>query len=91
MTNSTQTPSVMFVRYDHAPVDDQVSFFHTEDPRGVLIVGQTYAVERREVHSWHTRLFLAGVDSGVGFNDVTFEVLEAAESPSSSGVHGRTE
>lgn len=73
---------VEVVRYEADPTDS----------RGVLIVGQTYQAERREVHRWHTRLFLVGVDSGVGFNDVTFGEVEAAEpSSSSSGVHGRTE
>lgn len=46
------------------------------DPRGVLADGKVYVVSDVEVHTWHTRVYLEGVDSqGVGFNSACFEVL----------------
>lgn len=51
--------------------DAQVSFGGHDDPRGVLIEGQAYEVERREVHSWHTKITLKGIPGR--FNSVCFE------------------
>ena len=36
-----------------------------------LTVGGRYTVERVEIHSWHTKIFLKGID--VSFNSVCFE------------------
>ena len=52
--------------------DSQVRWGSCADPRVVLAEGATYEVEREEVHSWHTKLFLVGFP-GLGFNDVCFE------------------
>ena len=49
----------------------QVMWGGNSDPTDVLIVGQTYEVEDEEVHSWHTKLKLVGVDGW--FNSVSFE------------------
>lgn len=47
---------------------------HT-DPRGTLIDGTRYTVDRREVHSWHTKVYLCGVKGS--FNSVWFEEVHA--------------
>jgi hypothetical protein len=66
----------MRVRYKEDPFDEQVKWGYNSDPRGVLTVGEVYEVERVEVHSWHTKIFLVGVDCGRGFNKVSFEEVE---------------
>lgn len=43
---------------------------HT-DPTGILDVGKDYKVERIDVHSYHTRIYLVGI-SGY-FNSVWFD------------------
>lgn len=43
------------------------------DPKGILIIGDKYYVEKVEVHSYHTKLHLRGV---IGkFNSICFEKL----------------
>lgn len=54
--------------------DAQVNWGGGDDPRGVLVEGQEYEVEHRDVHSWHTKLTLAGVEGR--FNSVCFDVVE---------------
>lgn len=61
------------VVYATEATDEQVKWGNCADPRGLLVIGETYEVERVEVHSWHTKVFLVGVDSGRGFNSVSFE------------------
>lgn len=46
------------VVYDGA-IDAQVRWGNNDDPRGVLIEGETYNVKSEEVHSWHTKIELA--------------------------------
>jgi len=41
------------------------------DPEGILIKGNTYIVEKADVHTWHTKLYLEGIDGK--FNSVSFE------------------
>lgn len=55
--------------------DQQVQWGGCSDPRGVLTDGMLYEVERSEVHSWHTKLFLNGYP-GMGFNSVCFSGME---------------
>jgi hypothetical protein len=43
---------------------------HTGDFEG-LVVGSVYNVEKVEVHSWHTKLYLKGIKGS--FNSVCFE------------------
>jgi hypothetical protein len=52
---------------------DQVRFSSNDDPRKVLIEGDTYQIEKVEVHSWHTKLHLRGIKGK--FNSVSFEKL----------------
>ena len=50
--------------------DAQANFAGCTDPRGVLQPGAIYEVEREDVHSWHTKVFLKHVNGG--FNSVLF-------------------
>lgn len=51
--------------------DAQVNWGSNSDPRGVLEEGREYEVERKEVHSYHTKIKLVGVEGW--FNSVCFE------------------
>jgi hypothetical protein len=56
--------------------DEQVRWGGNDDPRGLLTEGQTYTVEKTEVHSWHTKIKLSGVAgwfNSVCFRDTTNE------------------
>lgn len=66
---------VTHVRFRGAS-DDQVRWGSNADPRGALEPDAVYELERAEIYSWHTKLFLRGVDSGRGFNSVSFEAVE---------------
>ena len=50
----------------------QVSWGNCADPRGVLTLGASYEIEREEVHSSHTKLFLADYP-GKGFPSAAFK------------------
>jgi hypothetical protein len=52
--------------------DSQVNWGGGDDPREILEEGKEYEVEKTEVHSWHTRLHLAGFP-GKWFNSVCFK------------------
>ena len=58
------------VKYTGA-TDQQVRWGSNDDPRKVLTVGQTYEVEKVEVHTWHTKVYLVGIEGR--FNSVSFE------------------
>jgi hypothetical protein len=50
---------------------DQIDWGRNDDPNKVLFVGDTYYVEKVEVHSYHTKITLRGI---IGrFNSVCFE------------------
>ena len=51
--------------------DDQIKWGNNSDPRGILVLGNIYEVEKKEVHSWHTKIFLSGIKGK--FNSVCFE------------------
>lgn len=51
-------------------IDEQVRWGNNDDPRKVLNMGQWYKIQQVEVHSWHTKLTLCGVDGK--FNSVHF-------------------
>jgi hypothetical protein len=63
----------MKVRYIGAS-QAQVTFGNADDPRDVLIEGEVYEVKKTEVHTWHTRLHLKGIEGS--FNSVCFEELD---------------
>jgi hypothetical protein len=52
--------------------DDQVKWGSNDDPRGLLVEGEMYTVEKEEVHSWHTKIYLAE-HPGKKFNSVCFD------------------
>lgn len=52
--------------------DDQVNWGGGDDPRGVLVEGETYEVVSKDVHSWHTKLSLKGFEEKK-FNSVCFK------------------
>ncbi len=54
--------------------EEQVRWGSNTDPRGLLTEGTTYEIERTEVHSWHTKVKLAGIDGW--FNSVSFELVK---------------
>lgn len=58
------------VKYTGA-TDSQVNWGSNTDPRNILTEGEVYDVEFEDVHSWHTKLKLVGID-GL-FNSVSFE------------------
>ena len=51
--------------------DDSIRWGGNTDPRNLLTVGATYEVARVDEHSWHTRVYLVGIDGY--FNSVWFK------------------
>lgn len=52
---------------------EQISWGSNDDPNPLLFVGDTYYVEKVDIHSQHTKIELRGV---VGrFNSVCFEII----------------
>lgn len=43
-----------------------------------LVVGKQYTVEKVEIHSWHTNVFLEGYP-GIPFNSVQFKNVEGSK------------
>ena len=64
----------MKLRYTGATTQ-QVRWANHDDPRGLLVKGEVYEVIRREVHSWHTKVYLVDFPK-LGFNSVMFEEVE---------------
>ena len=58
------------VRYTGS-TETQVRWGNNDNPVGVLFEVDTYYVERVEIHTWHTKLYLRGVYGK--FNSVCFE------------------
>lgn len=54
---------------------DQINWGGNDDPRDILEVGKTYEVEKTDVHSWHTKTKLRGIDGW--FNSVCFASVKA--------------
>lgn len=52
--------------------DEQVSFGGGDDPRSIIKDNSIHEVIDVEVHSWHTKLYLRGVNGA--FNSVCFEL-----------------
>lgn len=49
---------------------EQIQWGSNTDPAGLLEPGEVYEVDRIEVRSWHTRVFLKGFEGH--FNSVWF-------------------
>ena len=58
--------------------DEQVRWGGNDDPRGVLVEGTEYELERSEVHSWHTKFHLKEFP-GMVFNSVCFDLLDVPD------------
>ena len=58
------------VRYVGAS-DAQVNWGGCDDPREILVEGDLFLLEDVEVHSWHTKVKLKGIEGR--FNSVCFE------------------
>ena len=68
--------------------DEQISWGSNDDPRDILDEGTIYEVDRKEVHTWHTKYYLKGEEvhtwhtksylKGIegAFNSVCFEIVE---------------
>lgn len=54
--------------------DDQFQWGRGDNPKGILIVGDKYYVEKVEIHNWHTILYLRGIYGK--YNSVCFEKLK---------------
>jgi hypothetical protein len=55
-------------------VEEQVLWGVNDNPNSVLIVGDKYYVEKVEIHTWHTKLYLRGIYGK--FNSVCFEKIQ---------------
>jgi len=55
--------------------EEQVRWGSNDNPKGLLFEGNVYYVERVEIHSWHTKLYLRGIRGGK-FNSVCFEKVK---------------
>lgn len=69
MENFKKGDRVIYLGSDNT----QVNWGSNDDPKNVLIEGDIYQVEKVEVHSWHTKLHLRGVQGK--FNSVSFKKL----------------
>jgi hypothetical protein len=49
----------------------QIQWGGNDDPNGILVVGDEYVIEKVEVHTWHTKLYLKGIKGK--FNSSCFE------------------
>ena len=58
---------------DHV-TEDNIKWGSHSNPEGLLKDGKTYTIDRTEVHSWHTKVFLKEV-SNTSFNSVWFEEI----------------
>ena len=63
------------VVYDGSASDSQVNWGSNADPRKLLKPGARYTVSDVEVHSWHTKVQLVGVEGK--FNSVHFSAPAA--------------
>lgn len=71
----TPWDSATHVRYVAHPTVEHVVWAGTDDPAGVLEVGEVYELQRVEIHSYHTKLFLSG-NPEKGFSSTSFEIVE---------------
>lgn len=58
---------VIFIGCD----EDQKRWGNHDGDISILEIGKSYDVERIEVHSWHTKVYLIGIEGS--YNSVCFE------------------
>ena len=61
------------VKFIEATIE-QIRWGSNDDPNLVCEVGATYEVEKVEVHSWHTKIWLKGIPGK--FNNASFEIIK---------------
>ena len=72
--NPTKGSKVKCISID----EDQSNWGGNSSAKDFLIIGNIYTLDRDpEIHSWHTKYYLAEVP-GKKFNSVQFEVVEGA-------------
>jgi hypothetical protein len=54
--------------------DIQVNWGQSDDPRGILIIGEAYEIQGIEIHKSHTKLSFVGVNGRFGAS--SFKVLD---------------
>ena len=59
---------------------DQINWGGHSDPSGVLEVGKEYELDRAEVHSQHTKIFLKEFP-GKSWNSVWFDIDDVMKLP----------
>jgi hypothetical protein len=59
--------------------EDQIKWGGNDDPKQILVIGNTYIVEDVDVHTWHTKLYLKGVCGK--YNSVCFETIDGRSKP----------
>lgn len=52
---------------------EQQKWGNNTDPTDKLVVGSEYTISDIEIHSWHTKITLEGIDGR--FNSVCFDVV----------------
>ena len=62
------------LRFNGVDCKEQISWGGHVDPKGLLVKGKTYDLDRYEVHSYHTKTFLKEFP-GKSFNSVWFEAV----------------
>ena len=55
--------------------EEQIKWGNNDDPRDLLVIGKTYHIQRKEVHSWSTKLWLVEFPDKK-FNSVCFDEVE---------------
>jgi len=70
------------VRFTGVECKEQIQWGNHTNPDGILEKGETYVISKYEIHSWHTRVYLDGVDGY--FNALWFEQVDEAEKNNSN-------
>jgi len=53
--------------------DEQINWGGNDDPRSILNTEDIYEIEKVDVHSWHTKIYLKGINGK--FNSVSFKIV----------------
>jgi hypothetical protein len=62
------------VVFAERPSIEQIKWGGNDDPERFLTIGGTYRVRDVQIHSYHTKVFLEGLEGK--FNSVSFRLLE---------------
>lgn len=68
-------PGTLVIFNEPNVTEAQINWGSHCDPRGLLGIGKEYTIDRTEVHSQHTKVFLVEYP-GKSFNSVWFDKLE---------------